>query len=259
MCTNNSSIMKNISKEVFCAVEKNMLYTGENQQILSILPAPMTNTIFPLPKHFFLVLKPQAPMIFSESSFISEVFKEKDVIGPPRTVGVEACRASCYSSLNCRYWQYHLGQGLCGAWVGKMVDVSSGEFLCFGQFNRFVFGMFHWGPPEEEIEDDGIWKKPASANTQRPQAGFEQKTIQPDRTRKNRISKTLLLIPQRGERNQKTLHRDPAKPKELLTPKTLRSPLNTMRPGIHIWSGCYCKGVDCTPLPLQSSRLDRQA
>lgn len=40
-----------------------------------------------------------------------EVFKEEDLIGNPRSVGVEGCRASCYSSLNCRYWQYLLGQG----------------------------------------------------------------------------------------------------------------------------------------------------
>eukprot|EP00913_Durusdinium_trenchii_P021910 g20588.t1 len=42
---------------------------------------------------------------------LTKVFKEEDLIGNPRSVGVEGCRASCYSSLNCRYWQYLLGQG----------------------------------------------------------------------------------------------------------------------------------------------------
>lgn len=47
---------------------------------------------------------------------LTQVFLERDCPGNPRSSCVEYCRLSCYSSLQCNFWQYYLGSG---CWVDE--------------------------------------------------------------------------------------------------------------------------------------------
>ncbi|CAK9031538.1 Hypothetical protein SCF082_LOCUS19678 [Durusdinium trenchii] len=90
---------------------------------------------------------------------LTKVFKEEDLIGNPRSVGVEGCRASCYSSLNCRYWQYLLGQGCWLEEPGRNVLFPLTDGNVYRDFSIAIAGEYiqhfcpglGWTPSEEWI------------------------------------------------------------------------------------------------------------
>jgi len=64
---------------------------------------------------------------------LRKAFSENDFPGDPRTEGVRACRYSCYSNLDCSYWQYLIGEG---CWLHEGLHNAVPFPLTTGYFRR---------------------------------------------------------------------------------------------------------------------------